>query len=231
MTDSVWEQRLQDLEKNLTRGLDLLKEYEEVLEYEDDPRKIAKYNREIQRQKKTIAGYELQYKELAQKLQQTAPEQLQRVEQKLQDIDRKIDVLVTGQVAISSDLYNLRQTLLSRYDDGERKMLEAITQQLNFSQLELTEKLLDGMQDDKVSEQEMSDMLVLVEQRLAELPKEESELIADSLQDSKSNIKHKLKIILPLILLRYEVEIELGSGFNIKSAWQKLTAVLGGHKG
>ncbi len=170
------------LEDNLTRGLDLLKEYEEVLEYEDDPRRIKKYRREIQRQKEAMAGYDREYEELAQKLQQTAPKQLQRVEQKLQDIERKIDVLVTGQVAISRDLNNLRQTLLSRYNDGEQKVLEAI-EQLNLSQLELAEKLLDAIADDQVSEQEMSDMLVLVEQRLGELPEEESKLIADSLQD------------------------------------------------
>ena len=230
MSYSIWEERLQDLEDNLARERKLLKQYEEKLSFTDDPREMGNCRRQIKRQKEAMADHEREYEELAQKLQQTAAKQLQRIEQELQDLNKKMDILLNGQAAISTDLNNLRQTLLSRYDDGERKMLEAI-QQLNLSQLKLTDKLLDAIADDQVSEQEMSDTLVLVEQRLGELPEEESKLIADSLQDSKNNIKHKLKIIVPLILLRYEVEIELGSGFNIKSAWQKLMAVLGGRKG
>lgn len=224
------EQRLQDLEDNLARERDLLKQYEEVLSYEDEPRRIARCRREIQRQKETIAGYVEEYTELAQQPQQPTSGQLQRLGDELQALDRKIDLLLGGQTAIFTNLDNLRQDVLSRYDEGERAAIAPIARQLSSSQLVLTQQLLDAVERDLVTEQQMSQMLTLVEQRLPSPAEEQSRVVSVPLQDPKTSTKHKLKLTLPLIptLVKYESEIELGNGFNLKSAWNKLIEALGG---
>ncbi|GAA6621828.1 hypothetical protein [Scytonema sp. NUACC26] len=52
-----YEKRLQDLEKNITEDQKLLKQYEDVLRYESDPRAIGRYKREIERQRESVSSY------------------------------------------------------------------------------------------------------------------------------------------------------------------------------
>lgn len=57
-------QRLQHLEGLIQKAQDLLHEYEEDLEFEGDRRQIQRIEREIQRQKNSIAGYRQEIDEL-----------------------------------------------------------------------------------------------------------------------------------------------------------------------
>lgn len=61
---AVWHQRLGDLVDNIAKALDLLKEYEDALLFEDDPRRRARYTREIERLRVSVARYRSEYDEL-----------------------------------------------------------------------------------------------------------------------------------------------------------------------
>ena len=99
VTSSSWEQKdknlednlllarkLQLLEDDLAMKLQLLQQYEEDLSFTDDPRERDIFRREIQRQKEVIAGYNKEYRELAQKPQAIGQEQLQRIKRRLEEI-------------------------------------------------------------------------------------------------------------------------------------------------
>ena len=61
-------QRLRDIEDNLANEQELLKQFEDTLRYETDPRMRTRYQRDIERQKKTIIQYQNEYQELKAKL-------------------------------------------------------------------------------------------------------------------------------------------------------------------
>lgn len=61
-------QRLRDIEDNLAQERNLLKQFEDTLRYETDPRIQARYQQDIARQNKTIARYQQEYQQLKDKL-------------------------------------------------------------------------------------------------------------------------------------------------------------------
>ncbi|MBD2606334.1 hypothetical protein H6G81_17800 [Scytonema hofmannii FACHB-248] len=222
-----YEKRLEDLENNITEDQKLLKQYEDVLRYESDPRAIGKCEREIERQRESVTRYQQEYAELKQELINYQPTQLLYVEKQLQQLDDKINVLLKGQIAIYKNQQQIRQALLKRYNASEKAIIGSITQQLNQTQLVLTENLLQALENNMLSEPEMQQMLAVLEERLPSLPPSQA-AIAEIIKDPEMDARHKLKVTLPIIpmLVEYEGELELGSGFNIKSAWQQLMTKL-----
>ena len=101
--------------------------------------------------------------------------------------------------------------------------------QLNETQLVLTQKLQDALDANQVSEPQMQQMLAVLEERIPSLSPSQA-AIAEVIKDPELDVKQKLKVTLPIVpmLVEYEGEIELGSGFNIKSAWERLVAKLRG---
>jgi len=225
---SSFYQRLQDLEDNIAKDQELLKDYEDELRYTENPKTKAKYRREIERQRESVARYQQEYEELKQQLNSSQSAQMQNVETQLQQMDAKINILLSGQVAIYEDLHQTRQALLNRYGSTEQIVIGAIAQQLNQNQLVLTQKLLDALEANQVPEPQMQQMLALLEQHLPALPTSQAETVAEIIKDPGVDFKHRLKVALPIVpmLVEYEGEIELGSGFNIKSAWKQLVAKL-----
>lgn len=219
-----YEKRLKDLESNIARDDELLQQYRDVLRDTSDPRDMGRYEREIERQQKSITRYEQEYAELKQKLIEKQPTQVQDVGQQLQQMDEKINVLLTGQIAI----YKKQLQILERYNTSEKAIISSITKELNQTQLVLTENLLQALDNNMVSEPEMQQMLAVLEERLPYLPPSQA-AIAEIIKDPEMDARHKLKVTLPIIpmLVEYEGELELGSGFNIKSAWQQLVTKLG----
>lgn len=227
MLSPGFHQRLQDLEEHVAKEQELLKKYEEVLDDEDDPRRIRKYQREIERQNKSVTRYRQEYNELQQELTGQPSERMQDVGNKLQQMDAKLNVLLSGQIAIYKDLHQMRQDLLLRYDTTEQATIEAVAQQLDRNQLMLTQNLLDALEANQVSEQQMQQMLAVLEERVPALPPSQA-AVAEIIKSPELDAKHKLKVTLPLVpfLVDYEGELELGSGFNIKSAWEQLLTKL-----
>ncbi|WP_414561701.1 hypothetical protein [Anabaena sp. CCY 9613] len=60
---SNFDLRLQHLEDNIRQDQDLLKKYEDSLRYEDDPRRQARYSREIEQLRESANRYRKEYDE------------------------------------------------------------------------------------------------------------------------------------------------------------------------
>jgi WD40 repeat protein len=90
MTDDPTDKRLEDVEDHIRQDLKLLKDYEDELRYETDTRKMARFKREIERQRKSLALYWKEYEELK---NQAAPAQIQNVADLLQQKEAKLDAV------------------------------------------------------------------------------------------------------------------------------------------
>ena len=223
----LYKQRLKDLEDNIAKDNKLLNEYEGKLRYASDPRDIGRYEEEIKRQQEYVIRYQKELNELNQKLTNYQPSQMLYVEKQLQQMDEKVNFLVKGQIAIYKKQAEIRQELSSRYNDSEKAIIASITKQLNQMQLVLTDNLLQALDDNMVSEPEMQQMLAVLEERLPSLPPSQAAIV-EIIKDPEIDVRHKLKVTLPIIplLVEYEGEVEIGSGFNINSAWEQLVTKL-----
>jgi hypothetical protein len=222
-------QRLKDLEDHIAQEQELLREFEEVLSDETNPRIQRKYRCDIERQQKSVAGYRQEYNELQQELAGQPSAQMQEMGNQLQQMDTKLNILLCNQVAIYENLDRMRQDLLLRYDATEQATIEAVAQQLDRNQLLLTQNLLDALDANQVSEPQIQQMLAVLAERVPALPPSQA-AVAEIIKDPTLDARHKLKVTLPLVpfLVEYEGELELGSGFNIKLAWEQLLTKLGG---
>ena len=153
LPSNIYQKRLQDLADNIAKDMELLKEFEEALRYEDNPRRIAGYHRDIERQQESVTKYQQEFDKLQQQLKSSpsARMQVQKVGSLLQQMDGKLNVLLSGQVAIYENLEQMRQALLNRYEATEQTMIAAIAEQLDQSQLVLTQKLLDALETNTVA--------------------------------------------------------------------------------
>ncbi|NAT10664.1 hypothetical protein C4E22_03830 [ANME-1 cluster archaeon AG-394-G06] len=87
MNEDFNRKRLNDLEDNIRQDLEMLKEYEDKERYETDPRHLARYRREIERQRESLTHNQKEYDELR---RQMTPEELQNVTDLLQQKDAKL---------------------------------------------------------------------------------------------------------------------------------------------
>ncbi len=227
MTSPIFNQRLQDLDDNIKQDLSLLKEFEDELRYETNPRVKSGYNRDIQQLKESANRYQQEYDGLKQQLMDEPSAKMQNVDSHLHQMNAKLNFLLTGQNAISENLNQMRKTLLNRYDGAEKAIIAAVAEHLDQTQLAVTQILLDALEANQISEPEMQQMLAMLEERLPSLPPSQS-AVAEIIKDPQLDAKHKLKVTLPIVpfLVDYEGELELGSGFNIKSTWQRLLSML-----
>ena len=221
--------RLQHLEDNIRQDQDLLKEYEDTLRYEDDPLRKAKYTRQIQQLKESANRYQNEYDELRVKITGETV-QMHNVAIQLQDINTRLDRLSAGQKAIYENINHLRQGLLARYNAGEKNIIAAITERMDQGQISMIACVLDALEADQVSEAEMQYMLqgiqpsiTILQQRGTALPPAQQEL-AEIMNAPGLDFKHRVKVGIPIIpfILDYEGELELGTGINLKAAWQSL---------
>ena len=84
------ELRLRHLEDNIKQDWELLREYEEALRYEDEPRRKAKYNREINNLRESANRYEKEYDELKTQIHGESSPQMQNVAIQLQQINTSL---------------------------------------------------------------------------------------------------------------------------------------------
>ena len=225
MLSQIFQQRLTDLLDNITQDQKLLKEFEEALTVEDHPRTLKKYKKEIKRQQESIDNYKQEYTELEQQLTgistpqiQVVGNQLQIIENQLQQIDAKLNIVLINQ-----------DSLLLRYQVSEQAILRVFIEQLNQTQLAFTENMLNAVAANQVSESEMLQMLAVLESRIPTLPSSSQAEFAEIIKSPELDARHKITVTLPLVpfLINYEGELELGTGFNIKSAWEFIIKKLG----
>jgi hypothetical protein len=225
MLSQIFQQRLTDLLDHITQDQKLLKEFEEALTVEDNPRTLKKYKKEIKRQQESIDNYRQEYTELEQQLTgiptpqiQVVGNQLQIIENQLQQIDAKLNIVLIKQ-----------DSLLLRYQVSEQAILRVFIEQLNQTQLAFTENMLNAVAANQVSESEMLQMLAVLESRIPSLPSSSQAEIAEIIKSPELDARHKITVTLPIVpfLINYEGELELGTGFNIKSAWEFIIKKLG----
>ena len=235
------ELRIQQLADNIRKDMYLLEDYEDELRYETDPRRLARYRREIERQRDSLTRYQQEYDELRGQGTSGVPAGMQDTADMLHQMDAKLDGLLSGQKVIQDDLKDFRKTLLARFDASEQTLISAIVERLDQNQLATVQSILDGMEGNRVPESELQGMLNAVQQSLSEIKQNEAgyydsqmvcdiESLADVVDDPRLDVSHKLKVSLPIIplILSYEGEVGIKSGLNLKAAWKGLTAKVRG---
>ena len=237
------ELRLQDLADNIRQDLNLLKEYEDGLRYETDPRRLAGYRREIERQRESLTRYQQEYDELQKQVTGVPSAEMVDTADLLRQMDAKLDDLLAGQENMQDDLNDLRKTLLARFDTSEQAIISAIVQRLDQNQLATVQSIVDEIETHSVPENELQETLNTIQQALLEIRQTEIGLydsqltseakdLSEMVDDPKLDVNHKLKVSVPIIplILSYETEVELKSGLNLKAAWQRLKARVRGER-
>jgi hypothetical protein len=221
--------RLHDLSDNITKDYALLKEYEEHLRLEDDPRRIARYQSEIDRLKASATAFEREYKKLQLQINNASAETSDWETSELQQVHLKVDALLRGHSDILSGLYELRQSILSRYDAGEQRIINSITERLDQGQAETVQTILDAVENDHLNEAEMAEALSAIHQSLVEVSQHNTSLpksteLEAAISPPHLDVKHKLKVSIPIVplVLAYEGEVELGSRMNLESVWNRI---------
>lgn len=223
--------RLSDLADNVNKDLKLLKEYEDQLRFEDDPRRRAKCEHEIERLKASASSYQREYESLYSYVEERPTQSSVAVRSELHDIHLKLDALLEGQSELHLHLYQLRQAILNRYDASEQLIIESITERLDQAQVSTVQILLDAIELDRIDQTEMAAMMVASAEALTEsqergvaLP--EVKDIEEIISAPHLDVKHKLKFMIPIVplLLHYEGEVELGSRVNLEAAWDRLVS-------
>ena len=231
------ELRTQQLANNIRKDMDLLEDYEDELRYETDPRRLARYRREIERQRESLSRFQQEYDDLQKQVIGEPPAEMQETEDQLRQMNDKLDDLLGGQKVMQDDLKDFRKILLARFDANEQAIISTIVQRLDQSQLATVQSILAGIETHSLLESELQETLNAVQQSLSEIKQNktgmydsqvvsESKNLSEMVDDPRLDVSHKLKVSLPIIplILSYEGEVGLKSGLNLKAAWEGLKA-------
>ncbi|MFZ0544720.1 MAG: hypothetical protein WAM60_04755 [Candidatus Promineifilaceae bacterium] len=236
------EVRLQDLQSNIDREVELLREYEEQLTYEDDSRRLRKIQHEIERQKKTIAGYQQQAAEIQSRLSSTPQQesgerqnQLDEISQKLSALSKQIETaenhLAEGQKSIREDIRQQQEAVLAHIDAQYRQTVAVLVKKMDANQLEVTELLLDAADQQQIAQWEAENLTLLAQQALVELKQLHEEQPDSAEWQSLLNAlaketgwEQKLKLTVPLVpgVLGFESEIKMDVVPMLSQAWERL---------
>jgi hypothetical protein len=230
---SLQQQRLADLHRHLEQDYQLLKEYEELLRGEDNPRRLMRYRREIERQKAAIADYEQELADIvpeAATRPEAMPAQTQQAFAALQAQMATLEErLLAGQQALSEQLRQQQSALLAHIDARHRETLERVTARLEADQLETVDLLYDLVDQQKLAQWELDEITTLVQQSLVKLKDTPNadywqQLLAAA--EETQAVDQKLKLMLPLIpcFLEYELELRADTLPALQKVWQRLRA-------
>ncbi|KAF5437925.1 hypothetical protein C5S35_01575 [Candidatus Methanophagaceae archaeon] len=200
------ELRLEHLADDIRQDMNLLKAYEDGLRYETDPRRLARYRREIERQHESLTRYQQEYDELQKQVTGEPPAKMVDTADLLREMEAK-------QINQRLD-QNQLATVLSIQDEIETYSVpkNELQETLNAIQQALLEIRRTGLND-----------LQLVS---------EAKNLFEVVDDPKLDVTHKLKVSVPIIplILSYETEVGLKSGLNLKAAWLRLKARVRGER-
>lgn len=235
------ERRLQGLANNIRQALDLLKEYEEILLYEEDPRRRGKCQRAVEQLRESAEKYQHEYDGLREQVTGKPSVVMLDVEARLAGLHDKLNALIAGQAVIRDQLADLRHTVLDRFDASEQAIINAVVERLDENQLATVQAVLDGLDDRRVPDNELQETLAAVQGLVTEIRQKGVNLtdpalgsgverMSEVLKDPTMDVSHKLKVTVPIIpfILSYEAELGLPSGLNLKEAWQRLVAKVRG---
>ena len=219
--------RLQHLDDFLTKNLDLLKEYEIALLYEDDPRRKEKYKMGIEQVRASVELYRREYDDLQRELQSSIgrPPTYARDVGLPFDAERLSKKLSSMQDVILGEVRGMQMELLDRYALGEKAMVQTIIEHFDQSQLLMLDELLFAVERQEIPQIEMEGLGKILQESLAALPPASipnQEATKKLLSQPESNMSHKIKLSLPIIpaILSYEGEFEIGQKMQLIS-WIK----------
>lgn len=249
---SFQERRLRDLQNHIEEDAELLKEYEDELRYADDPRSKRRIQREIERQKESLANYQQQLEELtaAAGLTATTPSAesdtaatLNAIRGDLGALQRQIggmeERLAAGQQTIRDDIARQQDAILAHVDERHRETIETVLKQLDANQLEVVELLLDAADQQQVAQWEAQQLTLLAQQALVELkgarqnqPDAAEWQSLFALLERDTSLEQKLKLTIPIIpgLLEYENELSVDVKEMLKQAWIRISSKVKGKK-
>lgn len=236
------DQRLEDLQHNIDREAKLLNAYEKQLTYEDDARHLLKIQHNIERQKETIAGYRQEAAKIQASLSAAAAPETDVVQKQLGDINQQLaaisqqidkaeNSLAEGQKNIRDDIRQQQETVLAHIDAQHRQTIAVLVNKMDADQLELTELLLDAVDNQQIAQWEAEQLTLLTQQVLVDLKRlrqnQPDAIQWDSLLDalaSQTGWKQKLKLTVPLIpgFVAFDSGIEMDVVPALKQAWQNL---------
>ncbi len=234
---SSYSVRFKDLQDNIHYDLALLKDYEDALRYEDDPRRRTKYIREVEQLRDSITRYQAKYDELKFISPSESPEAMKNIGNELQQIHAKLESIVADQSEIKTEIYDLHHVVLSRYDAGAQKIISILFDRLDRNQLITIESIQEAMEAGQISNRELQETMSIVQQTLSQIRKDQIiqndpalvndiKQISEAIDDAQLDASHKLKITIPIIpiLLSYEGEIEFSNKTNLIKVWDNLIA-------
>jgi hypothetical protein len=224
------ELRIKHLQDNVNQDYKLLKDYEDARRLEDDPRRRAKYQKDIEQLRESADSYQREYEELRRQTTAEPSIDRQKIESQLQEIKSML-------AELQSELRGMRLDLIARFDVSDRTIIDSVINKLDQGELATTKRIIDAMEADCVKESDLKEALGVVRQALSEIQKDphDAEVISQAanlskaLDDPKLDLTQKLKLSVPIIpfILSYEGEVELKGGLNLKSVWQSLKAKVG----
>jgi tetratricopeptide (TPR) repeat protein len=137
MNEDFNRKRMKDLEDHIRKDLKLLKEYEDELRYETDPRHKGKYRREIERQHESLTHNQKEYDELR---RQMTPEERQNVTDLLQQKGAKLDKIQN----LLPPIWNISQHLNPNFT-GREGILKALRLALTSGEPAAWKQAITGM--------------------------------------------------------------------------------------
>jgi hypothetical protein len=229
MMEDQFKIRLIDLDDHIKKDLELLKQYEDLLRHEDDPRRSAKYQNEIGKLKASADRYRQEYESLQLSFNQQSYPEESSLKNQLNTIQEGINKLQTGQRVIYNNITSLQFNILSRFDEAERRIISTILLGIDESELKIVNLIVDALERSQLSADEIRQITSISEVAIGKLSKyttgEDSQGIIKLLKSPELENKHKIMLTIPIIpmLLSYETELEIGSGVNISQVWGRLS--------
>ena len=131
---------------------------------------------------------------------------------------------------VSSDL---RAQLVAHIDATSYRTVNTIIEQLGTRRVQELDKVIEALEEQRLSHQEMMNLLGKVRAAVLEAqqckllpgPEQDAARVVEMIDAPSLDVTHKLKLSLPIIpfLLDYEAEIGLSSGMDLEKAWNRLT--------
>ena len=150
----------------------------------------------------------------------------------LREVQPTLDEVAVG----VRDLQAGQQRILARFDENEQRILSPILARLKAQQAEQTAAILDALEARAFPAAELNAHLAAIHLTLAEINERSAQIsdlqlteaarqVGKLASDPGLDVKHKLKVTIPIVplLLNYEAELGLSSGLNLLKAWEALS--------
>lgn len=221
--------RLAQLQRQIETTSALVETVENRLSVEPGPLEREKLRQDAQHVRGEFNRLLAEYDQL-QAIQAGSSAAQSEVRAELHAISTKLEM-------VDSKLDDMRAVIIAKFSGWETSVIETIVSRLKDQQQAETKAVLDRLDTIALSDTtsgEIEDLLVAVRVVLESIPaisggdsalrEETRDKLGEFLGDSKIEVKHRLKMSIPLIpfLLSYEGEWALNAAENVKKSVEKL---------